>query len=89
MSPYLLAVVSLALAVVIQCIATGIMTQAALQRPYRRAAMVLAIGLGLLALHHAFTLELALHSGLFDLRQALLAAGVSLLLLLGLAGLRR
>jgi hypothetical protein len=89
MTPYALADLSLALALVVQCIAAGIMTQTALRPPYRRAAMILAIGFGLLALHHAFTLELALHSGLFDLRQSLLAAGGSLLLLLGLSGFNR
>lgn len=89
MSHYALAVLCLALALVVQCFAAGIMTLAALRPPYRRAAMVLAIGLGLLALHHAFTLELALHTGLFDLRQSLLAAGASLLLLLGLTKFRR
>ena len=89
MSPYVLAVLSLALALAVQCFAAGIMTFMALRPPYRRAAMVLAIGLALLAMHHAFSLELALHTGIFDLRQALLAAGGSLLLLLGLAGFRR
>lgn len=86
MSPYMLALTSLALALVVQCIATGIATSAALRPPYRRPAMILAIGLGLIALQHGYSLELALHTGLFDLRQSLLAAGASLLIL---AGIRR
>lgn len=85
MSPYALAVISLILALLAQCAATGLVTLAALRSPYRRARMALAIGLALLALQHAYTLELALHTGLFDLRQALLAAGVSFLLLIGLS----
>lgn len=89
MSHYALAVISLALALATQCIAVGIVTLAALRPPYRRAAMALAIGLSLLALHHAFNLELALHTGIFDLRSSLLAAGVSVLLLFGVMGFRR
>lgn len=88
MSPYPLAVLSLALALFTQCIAAGLATMAALQSPYRRARMALAIGLALLALQHGFSLELAVRTGLFDLRQSLLAAGVSLLLLIGLLGFK-
>lgn len=89
MSPYLVAVLSLALALGAQCIAAGIVTLSALRPPYRGAAMVLASGLLLLALRQAYDLELALHTGIFDLRQALLAAAVSVLLLFGLNGFRR
>lgn len=89
MNPYPLAVLSLALALLAQCCATGLATLAAMRPPYRRTRMALAIGLALLALQHGFSLELALRTGLFDLRQSLLAAGVSLLLLFGLAGLRQ
>lgn len=88
MNPYPLAVLSLMLAFGIQCVATGLATRAALQRPYRRALMIFAIGFALIALQHALTLELAVHTGLFDLRQALLAAGISLLLLIGLVTLK-
>ena len=88
MTPYALALLSLTLALVAQCLAAGYATAAALRRPYRRTAMVLAIGLTLLAFNHGYSLELALHTGLFDLRQALLAAGVSLFLLFGLSALR-
>lgn len=89
MSHYALAVICLALALVAQCFAAGLMTFAALRPPYRRAAMLLAVGLSLLALHHAFTLELALHTGIFDLRESLLAVGISILLLFGLTGFKR
>lgn len=89
MSHYALAVLSLALALVAQCFATGIVFFRALRPPYRWAALVLPFGFSLLALHHAYDLELALHTGLFDLRQSVLAAGVSVFLLLGLSGFRR
>lgn len=88
MNPYPLAVLSLTLALLAQCFATGLATAAALRPPYRRAYMALAIGLALLALQHAFSLELAVRTGLFDLRQSLLAAAVSFLLLIGLFGLK-
>lgn len=88
MSPYALAVLSLTLAVLAQCITTVMATLVAMRPPYRRARMALAIGLALLATQEAFSLELALRTGLYDLRQSLLAAGVSLLLLFGLLGLR-
>lgn len=45
------------------------------QPPARRWAwMALTVGSLLLALHHAYTLQLTLHTGLHDPRQALLAA---------------
>lgn len=88
MNPYPLALLCLALAFGIQCVATGLATRAALRRPYRRALLIFAIGFGLLALQHALTLELAVRTGLFDLRQSLLAAGVSILLLFGLVALK-
>lgn len=89
MTPYVLTLLCLTLAVLAQFLAAALATVAALQRPYSRAFLVIAIGLGLLALQHVLTLELALRTGLFDLRQALLGAGVSLLLLGGVIGLKR
>lgn len=89
MSPYPLAVFSLFLALFAQFIAAGMATVVALRPPYRRSHMALAIGLGLLALQHALSLEMVLYTGIYDLRQALLAAGVSTLLLLGLLGFSR
>lgn len=55
----------------------------------RRTALALAGGAGLLALQHGYALELALRTGLYDLRQALLAAGAAVLIGLAVGGLRR
>lgn len=89
MSPYPLAVYSLSLALFVQFAATCLATLVALRPPYRRSRMAFAIGLGLLALQHALALEMVLYTGIYDLRQSLLAAGVSVLLLLGLLGFSR
>lgn len=43
-------------------------------RVRRRAWMALTIGSLLLALHHGYSLELALRTGLYDLSQAVLTA---------------
>lgn len=43
----------------------------------------------LLTLHHGYTLELALRTGLYDRRQATLAALSGMLFAIGLFGLRR
>lgn len=89
MSPYLLTLAALALAVLAQSVATGAALQLALAKPYRRSWMALAVGSGLLALHHGYSLEFVLHTGLYDLRQAGLSGVVSLLLAAGLFGLKR
>lgn len=89
MSAYALTLWALLGALLAQSIATGIALELALSKPYRRHWLALGIGCGLLALHHGYTLELGLRTGLYDLRQAALAALVSLLLALGLFGLRR
>ena len=49
----------------------------------RQAGLALAGGSLLLALHHAHTLELAWRAGLYDLRQALLAAAAAICFALG------
>ena len=62
----------------------------ALQRisvPKLRAA--LAIASLIFALQHGYALELAVRTGLHDLRQAVLAGCASLLLALAVYGLRR
>ena len=43
----------------------------------------------LLALHHGYALELAVRTGLYDMRQAVLAGLVGLLFALGINALRR
>ena len=80
MSSYTLTVFALAGALIAQAVAAGLATESFLRkgRPSlaRRSWLALAIGSLLLALHHGYALELALSTGLHDLRQAVLA-GVS------------
>jgi len=93
MNPYTLAVVAMLLAAVAQTSATWLAVELFLVKGLpsgqRRSWLTIAIGAALLALHHGYTLELALRTGLYDLRQALLAAGISILFALGAFGLRR
>ena len=89
MSPYALTLLGLVAALLAQSVATGIALELALQKPYRRHWLALGIGSGLLALHHGYDLELGLRTGLYDLRQAALAAIVAVFLALGFLGLRR
>ena len=89
MSPYGLTLLALLGALVAQSIATGIALELAFRKPYRRHWLALGIGSGLLALHHGYALELALSTGLHDLRQALLAAIAALLMALAVSGFRR
>lgn len=88
MSPYTLALWALIVALLSQSVAAGQAMAAALGKPYRRGWVLLAVGCGLLALHHGYSLELAVRTGLYDLRQAALSAGVGLCLVFGLSGLR-
>lgn len=93
MNPYLLAVIALLLATVAQTSAAWIGTELFLLKGQgstrRRAWLGITLAAMLLALHHGYALELALRTGLYDLRQALLVMLVSLLFALGLFGLRR
>ena len=89
MSPYALAVLSLMLAVAAFSIAAALAAWRALRGAGCWSTLFLALGFALLAIKHVFSLEMAVYSGLFDLRQSLLAAGVAVLLLAGLAGIRR
>lgn len=89
MSPYALAVLSLLLAVAAFSIAAALAAWRTLRAPGGWGTLFLALGFALLAIKHVFSLELAVYSGLFDLRQSLLAAGVAIFLLAGLAGIRR
>lgn len=93
MNPYLLAVIALLLAAVAQTSAAWIATELYLLKgqgsAHRRSWLGIALAAMLLALHHGYALELALRTGLYDLRQALLVMLVSLLFALGLFGLRR
>ena len=78
MNGYTLAVWALAAAFGTQAFAAGLSIECCflpgLARARRRAWMALSIGSLLLALHHAYSLELALRTSLHDPRQAVLAA---------------
>lgn len=93
MNPHLLTLLTLVAALIGQAIAAGLATEIFLRKGLpgglRRAWIALALGGALLTLHHGYTLELALRTGLYDLRQAVLAALVALLFALGTDGLRR
>lgn len=93
MSSFSLAVFALAIALIAQAVAAGLATECFLHRGSpsltRRSWLALAIGSLLLALHHGYVLELALSTGLHDLRQALLAGAAALLSALAVSGLRR
>jgi len=93
MNPYLLAVLALLLAAIAQTSAAWIATELFLHKgqgsAQRRSWLALALAAGLLALHDGYSLELALRTGLYDLRQAILTALIGLLFALGAYGLRR
>ena len=93
MSSYALAVFALAGALIAQAVAAGLATGLFLRKgrpsPARRSWLALAVGSLLLALHHGYALELALSTGLHDLRQALLSAVAALLVALAVSGFRR
>jgi len=93
MNPYLLAVLALLLAAIAQTSAAWIAAESFWRKGQgsssRRSWLALTLAAGLLALHSGYTLELALRTGLYDLRQAILAALIGLLFALGTYGLRR
>ena len=93
MRSYALAVFALAGALIAQAVAAGLATGLFLRKgrpsPARRSWLALAVGSLLLALHHGYALELALSTGLHDLRQALLSAVAALLVALAVSGFRR
>jgi len=93
MSSYALAVFALAGALIAHAVVAGLATELFLRkgRPSlaRRSWLALAVSSLLLALHHGYALELALSTGLHDLRQALLLAVAALLVALAVSGFRR
>lgn len=93
MSAYSLTVWSLIGALLAQSIAAGLSVELFLRpdpaRHHRRIWLAVAIASLLLGLHHGYTLELAMRTGLYDMRQALLAGLASIFLALGIYGLRR
>ena len=93
MSSHTLAQFALLGALLAQSYATALATELFLRREggslARRSWLALAIASLILALHHGYALELAVRTGLHDLRQAVLAGCASLLLALAVHGLRR
>ena len=93
MNPYTLTLWSLAVALIAQSLVAGLSIELFL-RPsraagLRRAWLAIAVGSLLLALHHGYTIELALRTGLYDMRQAVLAGLTSIFLALGFYSIRR
>lgn len=93
MNGYELTVWALAAALAGQAYAAGLAIECYLLRGQpaarRRLWLALAVGALLLALHHGYTLELALRTGLHNLRLALLAAGAAACYGLATHALRR
>ncbi|MGB7501504.1 MAG: hypothetical protein WBM25_03825 [Azonexus sp.] len=93
MSSYTLAVFALLGALLAQLFVSGLATELFLRKEQRslvrRSWLALAIGSLILALQYGYALELALSTGLHDLRQAVLSGVASLLLALAVYGLRR
>lgn len=93
MSSYHLSIFALLLALMAQAGAAGLSIECYLRqdlsRAVRRTWWVMAVGSLLLALHHGYALELAVRTGLHDVRQALLLALVGILFGLGVYGFRR
>jgi hypothetical protein len=93
MSSYSLAMFALLAALVAQSFATALAIECFLHKERspaaRRSWVAFAIASLIFALQHGYALELAVRTGLHDLRQAVLAASASLLLALAVHGLRR
>ncbi|MDP3538278.1 MAG: hypothetical protein Q8S26_06190 [Azonexus sp.] len=93
MNPYALTLWSLAIALIAQSLVSGLYIELYLRKDQsnglRRAWLAIAIGSLLLALHHGYTVELALRTGLYDMRQAVLAALTAIFFALGTYGIRR
>ena len=93
MSSYTMTLLALLGALIAQSWATGLATERFLRKEQsalaRRSWMALAIASLIFALQHGYALELAVSTGIYDLRQAVLAGVASLLLALAVYGLRR
>ena len=93
MNPLALTLVSLIVAVIAHSLASGlaieIFSRKTLPAWTRRAWLAVAAASMLIALHHGYTLELAVHTGIFDMRQAVLAGLAGILFVLGFYGLRQ
>ena len=77
MNSYMLAMLAVLVGLLAQCVAAGLTAEAALRLPRQPVLIALAIGFALLAVHHGYTLELGLRTGLYDLRQSLIGGATS------------
>lgn len=93
MNPYSLTVISLLGAMIAHVVITSMAIGAYFserQKPgLSRAWLAVAIGSTLFAVHHAYTLELALKTGLYDMRQAVFIGLAAIFIGLGVYGFRR
>jgi len=93
MNDYTLAVLALLLALLAQSLAAGLATEVFLRKELKPAArrswLAFAIGSLLFALLHGYALELALRTGLYDLRQAVWGCLAGLLIAYAVSQLRR
>ena len=93
MSAYSLTLLALLMALIAQLWATGLATECFLRKDQstlaRRSSMAMAIASLIFSLQHGHALELAVSSGLYDVRQAVLAGVASLLLALAVFGFRK
>ncbi len=93
MNPLTLTIGALLVALIAQTLVTALAIEAYFANKsdagLRRIWLIIAIGSTPLALHHGYTLELALRTGLYDLRQALLVGFAGLFIALGIYGLNR
>ncbi|WP_153147107.1 hypothetical protein [Dechloromonas sp. H13] len=93
MSSYTLTLLALFAALLAQSLVTALATELFLRKEQgalaRRSWMALAIGALIFALQSGYALELAVSTGLHDVRQAILAAVASLLVAAAVYGLRR
>ena len=93
MNIYTLSLLALAVALLAQTAVTALAIEGHLRQTedltLKRSWLAIAIGSTLLALHHGYTLELAMRTGIYDTRQAVLAGAAALFFALGIYGFRR
>ncbi len=83
MNEYAISLLALGIALVGQSVASGLAFERLFHRSpdtaKRKLWLAVAIASLLLGMHHGHTIELALKTGIYDFRQALLAGGSGLL----------
>lgn len=93
MNAYQLSLLALIVGLLGQAVASGIAIECFFHRKLaastRRLWFALAVGALFLGLHHGYSIELALKTGLYDFRQALLAGAAGLLYAIAAVGFSR